>query len=132
MTSFPIIDPPINSTTALVLQKSHAPENDYDKWMDELNRVKLIRKQILAGKNTPLRKMQLKRLGLREQKIIKKIHNIKVMLKKVRRFDLHICFVEICKNKMSRHEFYKTMEQAKELSILLKDQNPKDNNNENL
>lgn len=120
MASFPIIDPPINSTTALVLQKSKAPENDYDKWMGELNQVQLIRKQILTGKNTPLRKMQLKKLGAKEQKIIRKIHNIKVLLKKVRRYDLAQCFVQICKTKMSGYEFEKIMNQAKELSDLLK------------
>ena len=120
MASFPVIDPPINSTTALVLQKSKAPENDYDKWMCELNQVKLIRKRILAGKNTPLRKMQLRTLGAKEQKIVRKIHNIKVLLKKVRRYDLAQCFVQICKTKMSGYEFEKIMNQAKELSDLLK------------
>jgi hypothetical protein len=120
MASFPVIDPPINSTTALVLQKSKAPENDYDKWMCELNQVQLIRKQILSGKNTPLRKMQLQTLGAKEQKIVRKIHNIKVLLKKVRRYDLAQCFVQICKTKMSGYEFEKIMNQAKELSDLLK------------
>lgn len=120
MASFPVIDPPINSTTALVLQKSKAPENDYDKWMGELNQVQLIRKQILAGENTPLRKMQLQKLGAKEQKITRKIHNIKVLLKKVRRYDLAQCFVQICKTKMSGYEFEKIMNQAKELSDLLK------------
>lgn len=120
MASFPVINPPINSTTALVLQKSKAPENDYDKYMCELNQVKLIRKQILAGKNTPLRKMQLRKLGAKEQKIVRKIHNIKVLLKKVRRYDLAQCFVQICKTKMSGYEFEKIMNQAKELSDLLK------------
>lgn len=120
MANFPVINPPINSTTALVLQKSKAPENDYDKYMCELNQVKLIRKQILAGKNTPLRKMQLRKLGAKEQKIVRKIHNIKVLLKKVRRYDLAQCFVQICKTKMSGYEFEKIMNQAKELSDLLK------------
>lgn len=120
MATFPVIDPPINSTTALVLQKSKAPENDYDKWLRELNQVKLIRRQILAGKNTPLRKMQLQALGAKEQKIVRKIHNIKVLLKKVRRYDLAQCFVQICKTKMSGYEFEKIMNQAKELSDLLK------------
>ena len=120
MASFPIIDQPINSTTALVLQKSKAPENDYDKWMYELNQVKRIRKQILAGKNTPLRKVQLQKLGAKEQKIVRKIHNIKVLLKKIRRYDLAQCFVQICKAKMSGYEFEKIMNQAKELSDLLK------------
>ena len=120
MANFPVIDPPINSTTALVLQKSKAQENDYDKWLCELNQVKLIRKQILAGKNTPLRKMQLQKLGAKEQKIERKIHNIKVLLKKVRRYDLAQCFVQICKTKMSGYEFEKIMNQAKELSDFLK------------
>ena len=120
MANFPVIDPPINSTTALVLQKSKTPENDYDKWMYELNQVQLIKKRILAGKNTPLRKMQLQKLGSKEQKIIRKIHNIKVLLKKVRRYDLAQCFVQICKTKMSGYEFEKIMNQAKELSDFLK------------
>ena len=120
MANFPVIDPPINSTTALVLQKSKAQENDYDKWLCELNQVKLTRKQILAGKNTPLRKMQLQKLGAKEQKIERKIHNIKVLLKKVRRYDLAQCFVQICKTKMSGYEFEKIMNQAKELSDFLK------------
>lgn len=120
MASFPIIGQPINSTTALVLQKSKAPENDYDKWIYELNQVKRIRKQILAGKNTPLRKVQLQKLGAKEQKIVRKIHNIKVLLKKIRRYDLAQCFVQICKTKMSGYEFEKIMNQAKELSDLLK------------
>ena len=120
MASFPIIDQPINSTTALVLQKSKAPENDYDKWMYELNQVKRIRKQILAGKNTQLSKMQIQKLGAKEQKIVRKIHNIKVLVKKIRRYDLAQCFVQICKTKMSGYEFEKIMNQAKELSDLLK------------
>ena len=120
MASFPIIGQPINSTTALVLQKSKAPENDYDKWLYELNQVKRIRKQILVGKNTPLRKVQLQKLGAKEQKIVRKIHNIKVLLKKIRRYDLAQCFVQICKTKMSGYEFEKIMNQAKELSDLLK------------
>lgn len=111
----------INSTTGFILQKSK-PVNDYEKLLEELNFLVMTRKRILATKNTPERKQQLRELGLKQSKVQIKIHRIKEMLNQHKRFDLCQCFTEICKQKMQPEEFSKIWEQAHILSDALKQQ----------
>lgn len=118
-THFPIIDTPVNSTTAIILQKSK-PQNDYDEQRELLACIQRTRKRILSCPNTPIRKLQLKSLGAKEQKIIKRISTIKKQLSVANRFDVHKCFVEICHNKMSREQFFDTWQQAIQLVQTLK------------
>lgn len=56
MMNFPIIDPPINSTTAFVLQKTKPTQNDLDRHLANLRMLQTTYKRILSGKNTPERK----------------------------------------------------------------------------
>ena len=124
--NFPIIDPPINSTTAFVLQKTKPTQNDLDRHLADLRMLQTTYKRILCGKNTPERKQQLRGLGLKIQSIQNKIHNCRKLLNQTKRYDIGMCFMEICHQTMEREDFIKTYNQAQELSLAIKRQMEKE------
>lgn len=127
MTSFPITNTPINSTTAFVLQRSKEPENDKDRLQRKLALIQKTRRTILCGKNTPLRKQQLKNIGRKEQCIVRKLQNVNKLLKQTKRYDVGKIFMEICWQTMPREQFEKIYKQATDMSDYLKRQREDDN-----
>ena len=129
--NFPIINTPINSTTAFVLQKTKPTQNDLDRYLEDLRMFQTTYKRILSGKNTPERKQQLRGLGLKIQSIQTKIHNCRKLLNQTKRYDVGMCFMEICHQKMEREDFIKIYNQAQELSLAIKRQIEKENKGDN-
>lgn len=124
--NFPIIDPPINSTTAFVLQKTKPTQNDLDRHLADLRMLHATHKRILSGKNTPERKQQLRGLGLKIASVQNKIHNCRKLLNQTKRYDMGMCFMEICYQKMEKEDFMKIYNQAQELSLAIKRQTEKE------
>ena len=128
--NFPIIDPPINSTTAFVLQKTKPTQNDLDRHLADLRMLQTTYKRILSGKNTPERKQQLCGLGKKIASIQNKIHNCRKLLNQTKRYDIGMCFMEICYQTMEKEDFMKIYNQAQELSLAIKKQIEKESNND--
>ena len=85
---------------------------------------------MLGRKNTPERKQQLRGLGLKIQSIQTKIHNCRKLLNQTKRYDVGMCFMEICHKTMEREDFMKIYNQAQELSLTIKKQKEKETKGE--
>lgn len=100
------------------MQKGKEPENDLEKWQQEVRLLQKTLAQVKCTPKTPLRKQQIRELGLRIQKAIKKVAQIKKQLglDNKPRYDINKCFVDVCRQKMPSEIFFKYLKLAQELS----------------
>lgn len=107
MTDFPIIDTPVNKTTALVLQ-TYKPSNDYDEIIDRLHQTEATLKA-LKSKPKPWNgqyKKRIKEVGIRIHDIMQEIVRLKTLLGRTKGQPLDLqCFIEVCRENMSEFEF---------------------------
>lgn len=115
--SFPSDLMPINKLAGLNMQKGKEPENDLEKWKQEISILQKTLKQVKCTPKTPLRKQQINELGARIHKAIQKIHTIKEQLgmNKQPVTDINKCFVDVCRQKMPSELFFKYLEEARKL-----------------
>lgn len=116
--SFPSDLIPVNKLAGLNMQKGKEPENDLEKWQQEVRMLEKTLAQVKCTPKTPLRKQQIHELGLRIQKAIKKVAQIKKQLglDSKPRYDINRCFVQICHERMPRPMFETYLKLAQELS----------------
>lgn len=115
--SFPSDLIPVNKLAGLNMQKGKAPENDLEKWKQELSILQKTLKQVKCTPKTTLRKQQINELGARIHKATQKIHTIREQLgmNKQPVTDINKCFVDICRQKMPSELFFKYLEEARKL-----------------
>lgn len=116
--SFPTDILPVNKLAALNMQKGKEPENDLEKWKQEVEFLQKTLKQVKCTPKTSLREQQIRELGLRIQKAVQRVHKIKEQLGMTKKpvSDLHRCFTEICRQNMPANIYNKYMKMAHSLA----------------
>lgn len=123
MTNFPIIDTPINKTTALVLG-TYKAATDYDEALDRLHQAEATLKALKSQPHpwNKRHKTNIKIVGQEIQSILQDIVRIKKMIgrRKGEPLDLQ-CFITVCREHMSDFEFRHYMFLVREKMKALKE-----------